>query len=70
MEPLEASRIVVPGAEVRVVQCCTSTNSVLLAEAGGGCVLLAASIADTADREGKPTLEDVFIRVTGRCLIE
>lgn len=49
MEPLEAARIVVPGAEVRVVQCCSSTNSVLLAEAGGGCVLLAAEM-QTAGR--------------------
>ena len=49
MEPLEAARIDVPGAEVRVVQRCTSTNSVLLAEPGGGCVLLAAE-AQTAGR--------------------
>ena len=42
MEPLDASCIDVPGAEVRVVARCSSTNSVLLAEAHGGCVLLAA----------------------------
>jgi len=49
MEPLEAARIDVPGAEVRVIERCISTNSVLLAQAGGGCVLLAAE-AQTAGR--------------------
>ena len=42
MEPLDAARIDVPGAEVRVLARCSSTNSVLLADVNGGCVLLAA----------------------------
>ena len=42
MDRLAAARILVPGAEVRVLQCCTSTNSVLLDEAPDHPVLLAA----------------------------
>lgn len=42
MDELQAALIEVPGAQVRVLERCTSTNSLLLSEAGGGCVLLAA----------------------------
>ena len=42
MDELQAALIDVPGVQVRVLERCTSTNSMLLSEAGGGCVLLAA----------------------------
>ena len=42
MDELQAALIDVPGAQVRVVGRCTSTNSLLLSDAAGGCVLLAA----------------------------
>lgn len=42
MDRLDSTAIVIPGVEVRVVQRCGSTNSVLLAEPSGDCVLLAA----------------------------
>ena len=41
-EPLKAELIDVPGVEVRVVERCTSTNSVLLSEKPSGRILLAA----------------------------
>jgi BirA family biotin operon repressor/biotin-[acetyl-CoA-carboxylase] ligase len=42
MDRLDASAIVLPGVEVRVLERCTSTNDVLLAEAPAQPVLLAA----------------------------
>jgi BirA family biotin operon repressor/biotin-[acetyl-CoA-carboxylase] ligase len=42
MEKLDAARIDVPGLAVRIVRCCASTNSVLLAESGAVPALLAA----------------------------
>ena len=41
-EPLSAAQIEVPGVEVRVVECCSSTNSLLLAEKSTARILLAA----------------------------
>jgi BirA family biotin operon repressor/biotin-[acetyl-CoA-carboxylase] ligase len=41
-EPLRAELIDVPGVEVRVIQRCASTNSVLLSEASAARILLAA----------------------------
>ena len=49
MDRLDASAIVLPGVEVRVLDRCTSTNAVLLAEAPEHPVLLAAEI-QTAGR--------------------
>ena len=42
MDPLDSNAIDVPGAEVRVVRRCSSTNSVLLSENTAHAVLLAA----------------------------
>src|SRR6185503_17446648 len=42
MEPLETALIDVPDVEVRIVERCASTNSLLLAEEGAASVLLAA----------------------------
>ena len=41
MERLDPERIVVPGVEVRVVERCSSTNSLLLGQSAAGPVLLA-----------------------------
>jgi BirA family biotin operon repressor/biotin-[acetyl-CoA-carboxylase] ligase len=41
-EPLSAALIEVPGVEVQVVECCSSTNSLLLAEKSAARILLAA----------------------------
>src|SRR4030095_12391449 len=41
MEPLEPERIDVPGVEVRVVERCSSTNSVILSEKSVESILLA-----------------------------
>jgi len=41
MERLEPARIDVPGVEVRVLESCASTNSVLLSEKSSECILLA-----------------------------
>src|SRR5215510_10611269 len=41
-EPLRADLIEVPGIEVRVIERCTSTNSVLLSEKSAARILLAA----------------------------
>ncbi|HEY7240169.1 MAG TPA: biotin--[acetyl-CoA-carboxylase] ligase, partial [Burkholderiales bacterium] len=41
-EPLRAELIDVPGVEVRVIQRCASTNSVLLSETSAARILLAA----------------------------
>jgi BirA family biotin operon repressor/biotin-[acetyl-CoA-carboxylase] ligase len=49
MERLDAARIDLAGVQVRVVEQCRSTNSVLLAEPGEGVVLLAAE-AQSAGR--------------------
>jgi len=42
LDPLRAELIDVPGVEVRVLERCTSTNSVLLSEKSGARILLAA----------------------------
>ena len=42
LDPLRAELIEVPGVEVRVLERCTSTNSVLLSEKSDARVLLAA----------------------------
>src|SRR5690348_15026757 len=49
MDRLDAAALVLPGVEVRVLERCTSTNSVLLGEAPAHCVLLAAE-AQSAGR--------------------
>jgi BirA family biotin operon repressor/biotin-[acetyl-CoA-carboxylase] ligase len=49
MDQLEAALIDVPGVQVRIVERCASTNSILLAEDGTETVLLAAE-AQTAGR--------------------
>src|SRR3990167_256707 len=42
MDRLDAAVIALPGVEVRVVERCNSTNTMLLEEKGSGCVLLVA----------------------------
>ena len=42
MDRLDKSKISVPGLEIRVVECCTSTNALLLSEKSDHPVLLAA----------------------------
>lgn len=42
MDRLSAAAIAIPGVDVRVVERCNSTNTMLLEEKGNGCVLLAA----------------------------
>jgi len=49
MDRLDAAAIALPGVEVRIMQRCSSTNTLLLEDKGGGCVLLAAE-AQSAGR--------------------
>lgn len=50
MEELDASLIAVPGVEARVLELCTSTNAVLLAERGTAHAVVLAAEAQSAGR--------------------